>query len=990
MGNCGGPQNNNDNYKNNKKKINNDKQKFKKNRNNDFDSNSLDQSKRKIMKDKSFDKDSNLEKNINRDNKKKIEFENENEIKNIVFGIENSKDNKHEKEKDSKINMKKEITKNSKKKKSKGNSNFYNIDKLNKNNNVNYETNSENSEKDEREIFYFSDEDTIKKINESKGDDKEKDFILIYKNKKTEKKGIYKKSDFNSKYEFIYIYYNGKNFNFIFPKSKIKDENVRGEHIIHELKNEWYKEKIKNIFNINIENQKVSITRINNKNEFNLEIKEKKTKNKDNNDIINDDLNNQIKCKNNQNIDNNIYCDNIAVNNQINKINKNDEKVKNSILGNNEKEYEEKILDKIDNIVNDLKKDNKKLNNKNKDNLIQNNDKDNYINNVQKEKINVKIDKNTIIENSINNNNTDVNNDANDINIPQKNKILENNDINVNKLTEIGKNIIQENNINNINNNDNKNIQQNVAFLKNKIINENIRINANININRDNNILSNNIINNNSNINNYNIISEKSKQNEETFEENIINKIVYNNINNNKLIDQDKNKINNNNEEKKIDLKKGINENLNDIFNSQIIFQSFIKTNGNNISTSQNINNQIDNDNDNSNSKNNFNINKDNNKNANNNNFNDNNNIVNNMNNNIHNLIQVNIQKFFPIVGLKNVGSTCFMNATLQSLIHIPELSLYFLNEYPKDEQLLNNINSHSVTKGQLSKAYYEVVKGIEILSKQNNKNNYYKPKKFKKILGQYNNQFSKYEANDSKDLILYLLQTFHDELNYNAKNKAPNNIPQPDPTLRLNVYNHFICFYNSTNLSKISTLFYGTYENIIICSKCLTQYFSYQKFEYISFSTYNYRKNKFSIINGFEDMESKQILKGINQYHCKRCNKFVDAEIYNKIIDLPKYLILNIDYGKDKINKVNELIFEHEIDLKKYLSIYFGQNSRYRLISICTHIGKSGSTGHYITYCLNKENNIWYKFNDSSCGICDKYELKKDSPYLLLYEMIM
>jgi hypothetical protein len=205
------------------------------------------------------------------------------------------------------------------------------------------------------------------------------------------------------------------------------------------------------------------------------------------------------------------------------------------------------------------------------------------------------------------------------------------------------------------------------------------------------------------------------------------------------------NNINNNNEDKKIDLKKGINENLNDIFNSQIIFQSFIKTNENNISTSQNINNQIDNDNDNSNSKNNFNINKDNNKNANNNNFNYNNNIVNNMNNNTNNLIQVNIQKFFPIVGLKNVGSTCFMNATLQSLIHIPELSLYFLNEYPKDEQLLNNINSHSVTKGQLSKAYYEVVKGVEILSKQNNKNNYYKPKKFKKILGQYNNQFSKY-----------------------------------------------------------------------------------------------------------------------------------------------------------------------------------------------------------------------------------------------------
>ena len=54
------------------------------------------------------------------------------------------------------------------------------------------------------------------------------------------------------------------------------------------------------------------------------------------------------------------------------------------------------------------------------------------------------------------------------------------------------------------------------------------------------------------------------------------------------------------------------------------------------------------------------------------------------------------------------------MNATLQCLIHIPELSLYFLNEYPNDKKVLNYKNSSVKSKGQLSEAYYEVVKGVK------------------------------------------------------------------------------------------------------------------------------------------------------------------------------------------------------------------------------------------------------------------------------------
>ena len=100
--------------------------------------------------------------------------------------------------------------------------------------------------------------------------------------------------------------------------------------------------------------------------------------------------------------------------------------------------------------------------------------------------------------------------------------------------------------------------------------------------------------------------------------------------------------------------------------------------------------------------------------------------------------------------------------------------------------------------------------------------------------------------------------------------------------------------------------------------------------------------------------------------------------------------MLINIDYGKNKINPVSQLIFEPEIDIKDYLCLYNGQKTKYKLCSVCTHIGKSGSSGHYIAYCLNKNNNTWYEFNDSFCyEIKDMDELKENSPYLLIYELI-
>ena len=522
-------------------------------------------------------------------------------------------------------------------------------------------------------------------------------------------------------------------------------------------------------------------------------------------------------------------------------------------------------------------------------------------------------------------------------------------------------------------------------IIESKINNKDKNLDENdkeIIVNGKNNNTKNTLINSN---NSTNISSEKPLINNDiSSNASSENKNTKNNINNqNNII------INNINENN--NLKNSQNNNNCNIYNN-ISNNSDISNTNSNIQNLNNINTNNNNNYNNNYYTNNFN------NNFNNNQISNNNNQINNYNNQINN-ININIPYFFPLVGLRNVGSTCFMNATLQCLLHISELSLYFLNEFPNDCQTLKFKNKNSHAKGDISKAYYDIVKGVDLINSEKSKNNNnfmnnfysyaYSPNEFKRILGNYNSQFSLNEANDSKDLILYLLQTFHEELNYFGDVPFPTNIIQPRQVDRVNYFNYFMSTYNFQNFSIVSKLFFGTYETMTQCSLCKNIFYNYQKFEFISFGTQKYRNDIFNIYSGFNDYQEMQYLTGNNQYYCQICQKLCDATICCKIIQPPNKLVINIDYGKNKKYEVRQLVFDEMIDITNYINFNFGKRIIYRLLGVCTHLGFSGASGHYIAYCRNNRTGKWYNFNDSSCRECSMHEIYGGSPYLLLYEQI-
>jgi ubiquitin carboxyl-terminal hydrolase 8 len=109
-------------------------------------------------------------------------------------------------------------------------------------------------------------------------------------------------------------------------------------------------------------------------------------------------------------------------------------------------------------------------------------------------------------------------------------------------------------------------------------------------------------------------------------------------------------------------------------------------------------------------------------------------------------------------VGLTNMGNTCFMNSSLQCLSNTIPLTDYFLGYDYKSE--INHDNFLG-TGGVLSTAYCELVKNLWLGDSP-----HYKPREFKSKLEQFAPQFQGYDQQDAQELIAFLLDGIHEDLN--------------------------------------------------------------------------------------------------------------------------------------------------------------------------------------------------------------------------------
>ncbi|KRY67480.1 Ubiquitin carboxyl-terminal hydrolase 4 [Trichinella pseudospiralis] len=178
------------------------------------------------------------------------------------------------------------------------------------------------------------------------------------------------------------------------------------------------------------------------------------------------------------------------------------------------------------------------------------------------------------------------------------------------------------------------------------------------------------------------------------------------------------------------------------------------------------------------------------------------------------------------LCGLTNLGNTCFMNSTIQCLSNIPPLSRYFLSE-----QYINELNEKNPLgmRGELARAYADV-----ICNMWSGRHYTYMPRMFKNTVGRFQPMFSGYQQQDSQELMAFLLDGLHEDLNRIKKKPyvvAKDSEDRPDEELATEAWRS----YKLRNDSIILDLFHGLLKSTVVCPECDKVSITFDPFCYLS-----------------------------------------------------------------------------------------------------------------------------------------------------------
>ena len=308
------------------------------------------------------------------------------------------------------------------------------------------------------------------------------------------------------------------------------------------------------------------------------------------------------------------------------------------------------------------------------------------------------------------------------------------------------------------------------------------------------------------------------------------------------------------------------------------------------------------------------------------------------------------------IIGIMNLGNTCYMNAAIQVLRHFPEFSLLCTQGTLEQACADKNTNHYKIVRG-----FTDLVQSIW----SGTSPGYVLPKGFLEdmrsaVTGTVYEDFIRRTPQDAHEYIIWLLDQLY------MASARPLILPFGDGNKADEAWSATF----SKSWSPLVDLFFGQSRMQYTCSVCKTIHSRYETFNSLKVQPIPGHTLADCISDEFEIVET------IDAYACEVCEKSggarASAEKRVRIMRMPKLIILTVKRYSPTGQRINTPIVHENCEMKfdnifADESSHYSRKSWYRTIGTVDHYGGSMGGGHYVAQCWSPVWKSWTRYDDEN-----------------------